>query len=115
MIEPLMQKLLTKKIILASSSPRRKQILHNIKFPFEVVPSTFEENLDKTSFDKPYDYVQETAYSKALEVFKRLEKETKQPDLVIGADTVVTMDSIIFEKPRDEEDAFQMLSRYFFS
>lgn len=112
MIEPIRHKLSTKTIILASSSPRRRQILQNIKFPFEVVPSMFEENLDKVSFDKPYDYVQETAYRKALEVFKRLQKETRQPDLVIGADTVVTMDNIIFEKPQDEEHAFQMLSRF---
>ncbi|XP_076348352.1 putative bifunctional dTTP/UTP pyrophosphatase/methyltransferase protein [Tachypleus tridentatus] len=97
MIEPIRHKLSTKTIILASSSPRRRQILQNIKFPFEVVPSMFEENLDKVSFDKPYDYVQETAYRKAIEVFKRLQKETRQPDLVIGADTVVTMDNIIFE------------------
>ena len=77
---------------------------------FEVVPSSFEENLDKSTFKHPYDYVKETAKQKTLEVARNLALDASPPDLVIGADTVVTMDDKIFEKPADKEDAFRMIS-----
>jgi septum formation protein len=66
---PLLQ---TANIILASGSPRRKEILNDLlKLKVNIVPSTFEENLDKSQFT-PEAYVKENARLKALEVWNRL-------------------------------------------
>lgn len=99
MLEPLLEQLNSKLIVLASGSPRRSNILRKIVssikvehctlwdclYPvfilcwwsfqglkFTVVPSTFEENLDKSQFNHPKDYVLENAKQKALEVTRRL-------------------------------------------
>lgn len=108
MLEPILSKLGGKRIILASGSPRRKEILSRIELHFEVIPSTFEENLDKSLFT-PEGYVQETARMKTLEVANRI-KGPPAPDLIIGADTVVSLGSKILEKPSSEAGAFEMLS-----
>ncbi|KAL8616801.1 hypothetical protein ACOMHN_017838 [Nucella lapillus] len=79
---------------------------------FEVIASTFEENLDKAAFPSPVEYVLETAKQKTVEVAQRLKQEPTPPDLIIGADTVVTMDGKIFEKPKDKLDAFNMLNGF---
>jgi len=98
--------------ILASGSPRRREILASVGFPVDVVTSNFIENLDKDSFSHPCEYVKENAKQKAVEVWKRLvESEPTKPDLVIGADTVVTFEETIYEKPIDAKDAFNMLSK----
>ncbi|XP_067265290.1 probable bifunctional dTTP/UTP pyrophosphatase/methyltransferase protein isoform X2 [Chanodichthys erythropterus] len=79
---------------------------------FEVVPSWFKETLDKSLFKSPHEYAVETAKQKALEVAQRMPfKHLKTPDIVIGADTVVTVDGLILEKPTDKQDAYRMLSR----
>jgi septum formation protein len=99
-------------IILASSSPRRVDILNNVlEVRASVVPSTFEENLDKSQFT-PAGYVAENARQKALEVYSRLSAggSAPPPSLVVGADTVVVRDSSILEKPRSAESAQAMLA-----
>ncbi|NXW10595.1 ASML protein, partial [Fregetta grallaria] len=79
---------------------------------FEVVPSWFKETLEKSSFAAPYEYAVETAKQKALEVANRMHvKHLRTPDVVIGADTIVTVDEQILEKPVDKQDAYRMLSR----
>ncbi|KAG7268641.1 hypothetical protein CRUP_020961, partial [Coryphaenoides rupestris] len=79
---------------------------------FEVVPSWFKETLDKRLFKAPQEYAVETARQKALEVARRMPfKHLKTPDIVIGADTIVTVDGLILEKPVDKQDAYRMLSR----
>uniref|UniRef100_A0A4W5JWZ8 Acetylserotonin O-methyltransferase-like n=1 Tax=Hucho hucho TaxID=62062 RepID=A0A4W5JWZ8_9TELE len=101
-----------KLVVLASASPRRLEILTNVGLRFEVVPSWFKETLDKRLFKTPHEYAVETAKQKALEVAKRMPfKHLKTPDIVIGADTVVTVDGLILEKPVDKQDAYRMLSR----
>jgi len=111
MLEPLKHVLSQQRIILCSNSPRRKELLNQIGLKFEVVPSTFEENLDKSSFNHPSSYVKENAKQKAIDVWKRLSvDQNNHPDLLISADTIVTMDNKIYEKPKDEEDAIDMLS-----
>ncbi|XP_023219213.1 N-acetylserotonin O-methyltransferase-like protein [Centruroides sculpturatus] len=77
MLQPILHKLATQRIVLASGSPRREQILKNINLKFEVIPSTFEENLDKSSFEKPYEFVKETAKCKALQVAEKLKLQKK--------------------------------------
>ncbi|PIO34429.1 hypothetical protein AB205_0081780 [Aquarana catesbeiana] len=77
-----------------------------------VVPSWFKETLDKSLFSAPQEYAVETAKQKALEVARRMHmKHRKTPDIVIGADTIVTLEDVILEKPLDKQDAYNMLSR----
>lgn len=112
MLEPIRHLLLKQRNILASGSPRRREILASVGLPVDVIPSQFIENLDKESFSHPCEYVKENAKQKAVEVWKRLmETDICKPDLVIGADTVVTMDEVIYEKPNDAREAFNMLSK----
>nr|XP_015218854.1 PREDICTED: N-acetylserotonin O-methyltransferase-like protein [Lepisosteus oculatus] len=111
-LNPVISKLGGKLVVLASASPRRREILTNVGLRFEVVPSWFKETLDKSLFKAPYEYAVETAKQKALEVARRMQfKHLKTPDIVIGADTVVTVDGCILEKPVDKQDAYRMLSR----
>ncbi|KAF9905441.1 hypothetical protein EC991_001669 [Linnemannia zychae] len=100
----------SKNVVLASSSPRRKDILSNIGLKYTVVPSTFPETLDKSLFAHPSDYVKENALQKALEVYERLKAAGQTPDLVIGADTVVAHGPRILEKPASVEGAIDMLT-----
>ena len=78
----------------------------------EVIPSTYEENLDPKDFPSPAEYVTETARNKVLEVADRLSADALKPDLIIGCDTTVAIDGTILGKPKDQSDAFNMLSRY---
>lgn len=117
MLEPIRHLLSQQRIVLASGSPRRLEILKMIGLKFEVQVSKFEENLDKHTFSHPCEYVKENAKQKAIEVWNRLSASKSStddgggPDLVIGADTVVTLYDEIMEKPKDEEDAFDMLKK----
>ncbi|XP_060089885.1 probable bifunctional dTTP/UTP pyrophosphatase/methyltransferase protein isoform X2 [Heteronotia binoei] len=111
-LNPVMRKLVDKRVVLASASPRRQEILTNAGLRFEVVPSWFKETLEKSSFAAPYEYAVETAKQKALEVANRMHlKHLRTPDVVIGADTIVTVEEQILEKPVDKQDAYKMLSR----
>ncbi|RWS12810.1 N-acetylserotonin O-methyltransferase-like protein [Dinothrombium tinctorium] len=111
MLEPIREILSKQRIVLASSSPRRVDILKNIGLHFEVIPSQFEEELEKDSFSHPCEYVKENAKQKAIEVWTRLAAGGEKPDLVIGGDTVVTIDESICEKPKDEQHAFAILKK----
>lgn len=102
-------------IILASASPRRKELLEQIGLSFEICPAKGEEIITKTL---PEEVVQELSQQKAREVAAMLRQYaadhedlmTPQDILVIGADTVVAAEGKILGKPKDEEDAFRMLS-----
>ncbi|KAM8854725.1 putative bifunctional dTTP/UTP pyrophosphatase/methyltransferase protein isoform 1-T3 [Spinachia spinachia] len=110
-LNPVISKLAGKLVVLASASPRRLEILSNAGLRFEVVPSWFKETLDKGLFKAPHEYAVETAKQKALEVARRMPfKHLKTPDMVIGADTIVTVEGMILEKPADKDDAYRMLS-----
>lgn len=93
------------KVILASKSPRRVEILEKIVKEFEVVQSNFDENTVNFKGDIEK-YVKDLSRNKAIEVSKRL----NEPSIVIAADTVVFQDGKVLEKPKNEEDAFSMLS-----
>jgi len=101
-------------IVLASASPRRLSILNEqLQLGARVVPSTFNEDLDKAQFS-PAAYAAETARHKAQEVFSRCEKpfaevHNRPPSLVIGADTIVVLGDKILEKPTSHEQARGML------
>ncbi len=96
-----------KKIILASGSPRRKELLTRIVPEFEVRKSGAEE---KTEAADPAEMVKELSYLKAADIFNRLSEEEREKTLVIGADTVVSLDGVIMGKPADKEDAVKMLT-----
>lgn len=96
---------MTKRIILASTSPRRRELLAVLGFPFDIVPSDYdEEQLDCASMAPP-DAVMELALQKALVVARK----TSGDALVIGADTTVVLDGRYYQKPVDAADAKQML------
>ncbi|KON86886.1 septum formation protein Maf [Sporosarcina globispora] len=91
-------------LILASSSPRRKELLENLHLQFEVSSSDVDESFDPVL--KPGEIVKELAQRKAQAVFK------KHPDsYVIGSDTVVVKDGNVLGKPGSSEEAFRMLKR----
>ena len=94
------------KIILASSSPRRSGILKEMKLDFDVIPSEYDEPHNQTAFS--YEFVESLAYNKALDVAKKLNKEEGM-HLVIGADTIVVINNQILGKPKDYDDAIDML------
>ena len=83
------------KIILASKSPRREEILSKINLNFDIVPSNIDEKLD-IKLD-PVTYVQNCAEKKAYKV-----SLSYKENFVIGADTVVVFDNQILGKPKDE-------------
>lgn len=92
-------------IILASKSPRRKKILAELGYEFEVIPSNCEEFLPPGVF-KP-EMIQDLAFCKAKEVASRVDKNS----LVLGADTVVVFEGEVLGKPISREDAFSMLRK----
>lgn len=110
------------KLILASASPRRKELLEQIGAVFEIIPAKGEEVITKVA---PEEVVMELAMQKAQEVAEHSvnleegmmtatgkdKKEDNTRDcIVIGADTVVAYEGVILGKPKDREDAIRMLS-----
>uniref|UniRef100_A0A2R5LMZ2 Putative nucleic acid-binding protein asmtl n=1 Tax=Ornithodoros turicata TaxID=34597 RepID=A0A2R5LMZ2_9ACAR len=111
MLEPLLPILERKQIILASSSPRRKEILNMLGLKYQIVTSDFEENLNKDDFPTPVQYAIETSRRKAVDVAEILSKASKSADLIIAADTIVTVDNVIYGKPKDQADAIGILKK----
>ncbi len=96
-------------IVLASSSPRRQQLLGTICPKFEVIVSGIDENLPPEW--EPRALCQELAYRKAFAVAKSLPFSSgATPNLVIGADTVVAIGRQRYEKPSSTDEAIEMLS-----
>lgn len=89
-------------IILASQSPRRKELFSLITEDFKIIPAVGEEKADRSL--PPSEYVMELAKHKALEVAEKYPE-----DVVIGSDTVVVINGEILGKPKDEADAKRML------
>lgn len=93
-----------KKIILASASPRRSEILHNMGLEFTVMPAADEEKTEKL---RPAEVVEDLSLSKAMDISQKAEQDA----LIIGADTVVAYEGKILGKPQDQRDAFETLKR----
>lgn len=90
------------RIILASGSPRRRELLSQIGIEYDVVLSSISEETEET---RPDLMVMDLSVKKASEVASRAEPGR----VVLGADTVVAVDGKIMGKPASEEDAFRML------
>ena len=95
------------RVILASASPRRRELLAQIGLDFQVVTSKMEE---KVSCDRPDRVVEELSRQKA-EAVRDLCLPCREETLIVGADTVVALDGCILGKPADSEEAVSMLKR----
>ncbi len=102
------------KIVLASASPRRKELLEQVGIEFEICPSQGEERITQT---KPSDVVLELSRQKAESVAAMLlayneahpQLVTPTDIMVIGADTIVALEDRILGKPKDDNEAKEML------
>ena len=90
------------KLILASASPRRKELLAKTGLSFDIIPAKGEETITKTI---PAEVVMELSLQKAKEIADMQTEDC----IVIGADTIVAKGDTIMGKPKDEADAFRML------
>ncbi|MCM3715094.1 Maf family protein [Halalkalibacter oceani] len=90
-------------LILASGSPRRKELLQQVHLSFNVVPSMISEQIEPTL--SPEEAVKQLAYQKAEDVWKQ-----HRDAVVLGSDTVVAFQDTILGKPKDEREARQMLT-----
>ena len=92
------------KIILASASERRQELLGRLIDEFDIVVSKFDES--GVPFEGDIDkYVKAVALGKALDIKNRINEDA----IIISADTIVTKDNKILGKPKNKEDAFKML------
>jgi septum formation protein len=87
-------------LTLASSSPRRRQLLEMLGIPVKIIPPNIPEI--RRTFETPVDYVERLAREKALSV---------PGDLVLGADTTVVVRDAVLEKPADQAEALRMLQQ----
>lgn len=94
--------------ILASSSPRRKQLLSTIISNFDIIPSDIDENELKKLEPNPQKLAEKLSYEKAYSIFIDKYKENNEYT-VIGSDTLVSFGNIILGKPKDRDDAIRIL------
>ena len=93
------------KIILASKSPRRKELMDLLKVNYEILVSDEEEVIDETLELK--EKIKKIAYDKAVNVLNK----TIGDRIIISADTVVVKDDVIYGKPKTKSQAFEMISK----
>ncbi|ODV90119.1 hypothetical protein CANCADRAFT_101319 [Tortispora caseinolytica NRRL Y-17796] len=111
---PIFKRLSDTRVVLASSSPRRLELMKQIGFEdIEVVPSDFEEDLDKSSMS-PFEYVRLTATEKAQRVYQKILEEQAQGGderdvVVIAGDTIVLAAQTVLEKPTSSAHQLEML------
>ncbi|MGJ9458737.1 Maf family protein [Oceanobacillus sp. CF4.6] len=94
---------MTKKLILASSSPRRQELLNQVRIPFTIRKPNIDESQIITH--DPVEKVRQLAILKGRNVTIEHDDE-----VILSADTVVSYNQNIFEKPKNKEDAYQMIS-----
>lgn len=93
------------RLILASGSPRRREILSEMGYTFDVKTADFDEST--VSLEKPAHAVQALALGKAMAAAEVTAVE--EPTLFLGSDTVVALNDVVMGKPKDEADAAAML------
>lgn len=91
-------------LILASKSPRRKELLEQAGLNFSIIPSGFDENA--VSIKEPAGYAMYLAQNKALDIARQYPER-----VVLGADTIVVIDGAVLNKPRGKDQAREMLLR----
>ena len=95
----------SKRLILASASPRRKEILKKLGLKFETIPSKVDETIEENI--PPDEAVRLLSLRKARDVANKL----NTPAIVIGSDTTVVVDAVSLGKPVDYDDAYSMLKQ----
>ncbi|MCR5557137.1 MAG: Maf family protein [Butyrivibrio sp.] len=95
--------------ILASGSPRRKELLKKVVKGYEVIPAEGEEVINST---RPSEVVEELSFQKASEIFHKILTNEGERYVVIGADTVVSYKGRILGKPGNREDAANMIREF---
>ncbi|NDI34035.1 Maf family protein [Chengkuizengella sediminis] len=93
-------------LILASSSPRRQELIRSLNLPYTICVSDVDETL--TEILTPVEMVKVLSTKKATAVFEKIKSKNKH-GIIIGADTIVVKDGRIFGKPKDKNDAISML------
>ncbi len=91
-----------KEFVLASASPRRKELLAQIGIKFRTCTSKKQEEILRHN---PEEIVKDLSYTKARDVFERGNRDA----IVIGADTIVVYDEKVLGKPKSEEEAYEMI------
>jgi len=113
MLLPVLDTLNSKRILLASASVNRKNIIEKSGLKFDVSASTFEEDLPHSEFPNSAAYVVKTSEMKLLHKLEELKEKGDKADIVITADTIISINGQeIVEKPSDSEHAFKILKRY---
>lgn len=92
---------MTKRLILASASPRRQELLRLVQIPFQVQPSDIDESKITTS--DPVEKVTQLATLKNQAI------SLEQDEVILTADTVVAFNNQIYDKPKNKQEAFQMI------
>ena len=95
------------RIILASSSPRRKELLKKANVNFEVIPSNFDEESVKLTDNNPGSLVEMLSKGKGEEVYSRIDKV--EDFVIISSDTMVYCEKKLLGKPKDKKEAFDMI------
>ena len=94
------------RIILASASPRRKEILERFGYRPRVIVAGFDEH--QIHEEDPHELVRKLSYKKATAV----RDQAAEGDLIIGSDTIVVVDGVVYGKPEDRNDAFRMIRSF---
>ncbi|UQZ86747.1 Septum formation protein Maf [Paenibacillus konkukensis] len=97
-----------KKLILASSSPRRQELIRSLMLPYEIRVSDVNEDTEPGL--SPAGIVEQLSSRKAAAVCEMYKQENKREGIVIGSDTIVVLDGAVLGKPKDKEDALRMLT-----
>lgn len=97
-------------LLLASKSPRRRDLLTEAGYKFEIVASPFDEGTIDLKAN-PISGVCDVAFGKAKAAFETLSPERQKESVVLGADTIVVCDGEVLLKPTDEEDAISTLKK----
>lgn len=98
-----------KSLILASASPRRRELLSQLGYEFTILISDIEEV--RAEGETPAQYVQRLAESKAKTVLQQARSESSANPIVIGSDTIVTQGERVFEKPSSLQESIDMLGQ----
>ncbi|NHN30098.1 Maf family protein [Paenibacillus agricola] len=97
----------TKTLILASSSPRRQELIQTFGLPYEIKVSDVNEDTEPGM--SPADIVEQLSGRKAGAVYEMYKAEQREHGIVIGSDTIVVLGDVVLGKPKDREDAARML------
>lgn len=94
------------KLILASNSPRRRELIQKVTTDVDFLSNSVDEDVDSSLFNSPKEIAMEIARQKAL-----LNKDSIDENAaILGSDTIVVVDDVIYGKPKDEKEAYAMLS-----